>query len=1418
MLDIADEFRTAIKRGYALPGKSIVIAEWNYNNLFNTTVTNDPDDQGWILNKDSFPPSSVTSGFRPNSGIFFAATDEAYTDGSATGLDENRYYTVDSSTKYKYWVCPTPSSVNTDISDFGSDVGDQYPVARGTLIVDYGQFLNMNKVSVTFNLGPMPSDWSIWVFEQTANDWIEINNPSIDEITGKTEIWWDGASWQTAQQLDENVYQHISKIKLEVRALAQPNKRLQVVEIAGKREIDLTARTESYGINASMDDQDFIFPVGKMAANDGSIVFNNNDLKINHEDNTSDFYGLLEGWCQYRTYVVYDLQDWGGTEYIERTGTMYANDFQQNNEWQYTVELFDVLKILQSIDCPAMLIENQSLARVIATLLDMVGVDAYYFDFADWDVTNTVKYFWTDGTEKLFDVLSRLVESFQAALFVDEFGVIKLITRTEYTPVEGETPVWTLLGEKQGPDLPDVMKLSKKYSLQMNKLNIKYTKRQAKVDDLDISEQPLTSTIWEASDAVVLRAAPLVRAMLAEDLVFLPYRVIDGPDSYTPHGCTFTVSTDHAPPGSFGTNKSGKLQVSGSPTKMYVETFMIPASTVGKMHAACYVWLTASVTNNFSVSVNWFDEAKQYMSTSEHLVSVASGSWKKIENVYTVPANAKYCSLAIELRGNPTQTWYFDGTRLNPDGYEDNWDIWISPENAETWPYSGRVNIDGEIIEYEGKSYAYWDWTEGTPVYQERMVYNQDEKKALDRKSYQSWVNGTASNPIVGGVSTDPTKQNHFVGRIRPKKRDWDDAGRRAIHSDRQGPGWYTMDFWTAKSNSWGFPGKYFTPGGNQYNIDNLTNWNAKVNWTECQSRVTVANSIATIDNVTNNSAPDKATHATVLVKDHKDTEFREFGTRLRIRGGTKGEAIIPFYMTNAVGYDNTNPPITEVFNATRCYIVNICTTEYCDSVDRAKNEISVEYKEGDALKKVYSGGQGGNAGKVTINADKWYDIDIIFRDGQGELLEGGGFYGARPAIEVYIDGAYTDTWFPASEWSIRPTSLIGVGAKDTTIVDYEYLYGTTTSSKGRFAYSDNTLFDAHTLQLPAGTNVNQNIIIPVGNDWLGAGEISFATFGSNATISNLEVQRYYSSSSIKLSGNTPLVLKPEQRMTFDLDSILPSSGMLKLTYTATNPISLCLEYSNARSFPYGIDNEPVPPSQAYYDRLKNGFVSQKSEEFTFDNPKYTGTQFLSHEVTNPIFLSYFYEDFGSFVHEIRDFVVDFDSAPAKGVSVYSSNEKVRVIDYKYNPVKGYFTMVNASHRNEIVNGTEQVDDSNSIDQALLLYGYVLESKGDAVETVTNDLSILRHGIIMQDLEADWIFTEEEAKALGQWIVTHWAESMDTITLETFCSTFLQIGDKVNIYYPNANIGTDWVFVLTDKNISYDENGLSTSITVRRVR
>lgn len=1271
MQDMDSFFETAIRRGYELKGSPRAIAEWNYNNIFNTTVTTIPDDQNWIMNKSLYPLTSIGSGFRPNSGIFYAVTNESSTDGSS-GIGANRYYALDAISSYKYWVCPTPSAKsprNAIGATLPTTDPTDYAVDRGVVELDYGQFVNSNKLSITFNLGPTPTDWTVSVFEEVSNAWIDIVNPDVDPLTGKCEIWWNGTSWIQTQQLDESLFQSISKVKINIAAVDMSSRRIQLIEISARREIELTNRLGQYTMTMTLDNHDYIHPIGRMSADDGAITFDNSDLKINHDDTTSDFYGALEGWCQYRTYVQYDLAAYGGSLYNVRTGTMYANDWQQENEFTYTIELFDILKVLQSIDCPALLLENQSLANIISNLLDMIGIDTYDFEATDFDSTNIVKYFWTDGTEKVFDALDGLCNSHQAALFVDEFGIIKLMSRNDITPKVGETVVWEFSGVDHAPNLADILTLKKEYETVTNKVKINYKKRQAKVDAQDITQQVLTSSVYEASDTIVLRSAPLVH------------------------------------------------------------------------------------------SVN------------------------------TTPS-------------------------IPSDNYDH---IFIDPSQVETWPYTGKVNIDGESIEYTGKGYYWWDLT-GTPTLHENIVTSDDERKAFDQQTYTSFSQGGTT----GGVSSDPSQQNRYSGRLWVTNRDLEQTGLKP-HGIGQMYGWYTMDFWNNAAMSPSYPTKYFTSGGGVYNLTNIKDWVNRPGWLDCQRRASVANSVLTIDNMINNNIHTKSTMTTI---DVQSSEYREFGTRLRHRSGGVSKAGIMFYASNAVGYDNVNDPLNEVFNANRCYLINIFTTAYVESINRVDcNEISVQVKNGDSLTFLHSNHPTdlpAPPGQIQIVPDTWYDIDVVFQEavyGYGPDGVPSGPLG-RSTIQVWVDGTFVGTW--DTDDNIRPTPCFGLCSKDSSIIDFEDFYAAETSSKSRIRYTDDDKFNAYNMQLPSGTNKVAELELPLEGggasdaSWLGMSVISLATSMADATISSIKLIGI-AQPTVELLGSTGMVLKKDQRWAFQVNDAILSASEVKITYTSTNTISLTVESSLIRSYPYGVETEPTIPANGYYDIVKGGYFSTKKDDMIFLKNGFS-TNYLDNTNLSPSTIDMFYEDFGSIVHEVRDFDVELSNSPAKGVGVYSSNDNVKLVDFKYSPTRGYFTLANASHDDEIVNGTKQIDDSNSIDYSLMLYGYILEDDGDSTETVQDDLSIRRRGIISQDLDANWIFSKDEAVALGQWIVQHWSGAMDAIQLTTFCSTFIQIGDKVSVDYPNASIDPTWIFIVTGKEAVFDDGGLQTTITIRRVQ
>jgi hypothetical protein len=59
--------------------------------------------------------------------------------------------------------------------------------------------------------------------------------------------------------------------------------------------------------------------------------------------------------------------------------------------------------------------------------------------------------------------------------------------------------------------------------------------------------------------------------------------------------------------------------------------------------------------------------------------------------------------------------------------------MWIRQADAVHWPYESLVNVRGEIIRYKGKQYV-WYKPDGTT--ETKVVYNQEEKDALDDQSH----------------------------------------------------------------------------------------------------------------------------------------------------------------------------------------------------------------------------------------------------------------------------------------------------------------------------------------------------------------------------------------------------------------------------------------------------------------------------------------------------------------------------------------------------------------------------------------------------------------------------------------------------------------------------------------------------------
>lgn len=200
----------------------------------------------------------------------------------------------------------------------------------------------------------------------------------------------------------------------------------------------------------------------------------------------------------------------------------------------------------------------------------------------------------------------------------------------------------------------------------------------------------------------------------------------------------------------------------------------------------------------------------------------------------------------------------------------------------------------------------------------------------------------------------------------------------------------------------------------------------------------------------------------------------------------------------------------------------------------------------------------------------------------------------------------------------------------------------------------------------------------------------------------------------------------------------------------------------------------------------------------------------------------YLFDEFGPYVHEVREFDVDFDPAPVRYSYLFSTNEWYSAqVEYLGSPFGARFTVANVSRNHAVLHGEDRLTyagASSGINQVFVVLGQNLEIADEETVTRVSEKSIRARGEIVSELSSDWIQSRGMARELANWMRHHWADSVDEVSVEVFGNPLIEIGDVVDVDYPdeNATPATHQYFVVGTSN-SFD-TGLTTTLQLRRRR
>lgn len=197
-----------------------------------------------------------------------------------------------------------------------------------------------------------------------------------------------------------------------------------------------------------------------------------------------------------------------------------------------------------------------------------------------------------------------------------------------------------------------------------------------------------------------------------------------------------------------------------------------------------------------------------------------------------------------------------------------------------------------------------------------------------------------------------------------------------------------------------------------------------------------------------------------------------------------------------------------------------------------------------------------------------------------------------------------------------------------------------------------------------------------------------------------------------------------------------------------------------------------------------------------------------------------FFDEFGPYVHEVREFDVKFDPNPVQHSRLYMSNTwAVICTEYRSTPFGAHFVLANASRNNAVVNGDETLRFANegAGNRVLTAIGRVLVMSEDATVVIKNDDAIRMRGKVEAELDSPWIQTEDMANNVGEWIKDHWGDGVDEFTVEIFGNPLIEITDVIAIEYPQKFMDSSTHrFFVTSAKTEFDM-GVKTSLTLRRV-
>ena len=303
---------------------------------------------------------------------------------------------------------------------------------------------------------------------------------------------------------------------------ATPSGPVTLIEVRPSLITDITHRVVSWDWTANIAEQDSLHPVGTVSSNTGSIVLANGDQDFSPQERSSTVCRIAELSREYCEFVTTVTVNPGTTSDIPQFYA-FSRAWQDSSDNNYSLDLVDIIGILQETQAPQLVLEGASPTQAIWRALDMVGVGPVRIRRLAGESENIYPAVYADKDQTLWDFIKSICADSKYSVYADEEGFINIATNS-YIFDSTRSSEWTFYGEDSGvTPFADIQEATIEKTDPVNTVNLKYSP----VRPISSNSNPTNATkgnilanisfadrtLWKPSKGISLGLATLAENM-----------------------------------------------------------------------------------------------------------------------------------------------------------------------------------------------------------------------------------------------------------------------------------------------------------------------------------------------------------------------------------------------------------------------------------------------------------------------------------------------------------------------------------------------------------------------------------------------------------------------------------------------------------------------------------------------------------------------------------------------------------------------------------------------------------------------------------------------------------------------------------------------------------------------------------------